>query len=231
MKKILSLFLLALPLFSCDKFKSDSSSSQAVTDDKEKIVYTIGQMYARRIDYLHLSKDESKTLLKGIKDWMMDHKSDVDINKTSMLVQGFIEERLMTASKVEKENGKKHLDEFVKKGGKLTASGLGYQITKEGSNVKPGPLDTVEVHYHGTFLDGSVFDSSLERKEKAKFPLDVVIKGWQEGIQLIGEGGEIKLVVPSDLAYGDRGSPPKIPGGSTLVFDVTLFKVIKKGKK
>lgn len=226
MQKVLVLLLMSLSLTSCD-----SITGKTITSEKDKVIYTIGQMYARRIDYLRLSKDESDVLLQGIRDWIKDQKSQVDFDHSRLLVQNFIEERISSGAKVEKDKGKAYLDTFVKKGGKLTPSGLAYEIVKPGSNVKPGPNDTVEVHYHGTFIDGSVFDSSVDRKEKATFPLDVVIKGWQEGLQLIGEGGEIKLVVPSELAYGDRGSTPKIPGGATLLFTITLFKVTKASNK
>ncbi len=226
MSKILFSLFMSLSLVSCNCEKNPSSTTNST--DKDKIIYTIGQMYARRIDYLRLDKNEVETLIKGAQDWLKNQKSDVDFEKTRPLVQNFIETRMSEGAKVEKEKGKKYLEEFLKKGGKLTSSGLAYEIVKPGSNVKPGPNDTVEVHYHGTFIDGTVFDSSVDRKEKANFPLDVVIKGWQEGMQLIGEGGEIKLVVPSDLAYGDRGSSPKIPGGATLLFDVTLFKITKR---
>jgi FKBP-type peptidyl-prolyl cis-trans isomerase FkpA len=84
----------------------------------------------------------------------------------------------------------------------------------------------VSVHYHGTLIDGTVFDSSRDRGKKVEFPLNRVIKGWTEGLQLIGEGGKIKLVIPADLAYGDAGAPPKIPGGATLIFEVELFEII-----
>ena len=225
MKKLIAFLLMGLTLISCDSITSKSPSSE-----KDKVIYTIGQMYARRIDYLRLDKAETEMLLQGARDWMKDQKSQVDFDQSRMMVQGFIEERMASGAKIEKEKGKTYIDSFVKGGAKLTPSGLAYQIIKPGSNVKAGANDTVEVHYHGTFIDGTVFDSSVDRKEKATFPLDVVIKGWQEGLQLIGEGGEIKLVVPSDLAYGDRGSSPKIPGGATLIFNVTLFKVSKASK-
>jgi len=226
MQKFFVFFLIGLGLISCENVTNKSPSSE-----KDKIIYTIGQMYARRIDYLRLDKDETEMLLQGARDWMKDQKSQVDFEQGRLMVQGFIEERMASGAKIEKEKGKAYIDAFVKKGGKLTASGLAYEIKKPGSNMKPGPSDTVEVHYHGTFIDGTVFDSSVDRKEKANFPLDVVIRGWQEGLQLIGEGGEIRLVVPSDLAYGDRGSSPKIPGGATLVFDIQLFKVSKTPKR
>ncbi len=208
-------------------FFACTHKEKPIVTDKEKVAYTIGQMYARRVDYLQLDKNEVEFLLRGVSDWMNHQKSEINFEENRMLVQRFIEEKMSTGTTQEKEKGKKYIEEFLKKGGKVTPSGLAYEIVKPGSNVKPGPNDTVEVHYHGTFLDGTVFDSSVDRKEKISFPLNAVIKGWTEGLQLIGEGGEIKLVVPSDLGYGDRGSVPKIPGGATLLFTVTLYKVTK----
>jgi FKBP-type peptidyl-prolyl cis-trans isomerase FkpA len=114
---------------------------------------------------------------------------------------------------------------------KKTKSGIGYKVLKPGTGAKPKSTDTVEVHYHGTLIDGKVFDSSVDRKKKISFPLNRVIKCWTEGMQLVGVGGKIRLVCPSDLAYGDQGAPPKIPGGSTLVFDVELFSIKDDAKK
>ena len=90
---------------------------------------------------------------------------------------------------------------------------------------KPGPTSKVTVHYHGTLTDGTVFDSSKQRGEPITFPLNGVIKGWQEGVSMLSKGGKATLVIPSDLAYGDQGSPPVIPPGATLVFDVELIEV------
>ncbi|MBI2601843.1 MAG: FKBP-type peptidyl-prolyl cis-trans isomerase [Deltaproteobacteria bacterium] len=133
------------------------------------------------------------------------------------------------SSQAEKDKGKKYVESFLKEDGvKSTTSGLAYKIVKAGSAKKPSPQDTVEVHYHGTLIDGKVFDSSVDRGEKISFPLNGVIPGWTEGLQLIGEGGEVRLVIPSELAYGDRGSPPVIPGGATLIFNVSLFRINPK---
>jgi FKBP-type peptidyl-prolyl cis-trans isomerase FkpA len=91
--------------------------------------------------------------------------------------------------------------------------------------IAPTKADTVEVHYEGKLIDGTVFDSSIARGEPISFPLSGVIAGWTEGLQLMREGGKAKLTSPSDLAYGPRGSPPKIPGGATLVFEVELLQI------
>src|SRR5690606_2851473 len=99
---------------------------------------------------------------------------------------------------------------------------------KEGTGKTPKETDKVEVHYHGTLTSGEVFDSSKDRGKTIEFPLNRVIKGWTEGLQLIKEGGQIRLVIPSELAYGEQGAPPKIPGGATLKFEVELFEVNPK---
>lgn len=114
----------------------------------------------------------------------------------------------------------------TKEGVLSTASGLQYQVLNQGSGtVHPKASDTVTVHYHGTLIDGTVFDSSVERGEPIAFPLDRVIKGWTEGVQLMVEGDKYRFFIPSELAYGNR-STGKIGGGSVLIFDVELLKII-----
>ncbi|KAL3904656.1 MAG: hypothetical protein SGARI_004830 [Bacillariaceae sp.] len=106
-----------------------------------------------------------------------------------------------------------------------TDSGLVYYSMKEGEGASPELSNTVECHYHGTLTDGTVFDSSVDRGQTISFPLGGVIKGWQEGLAMMKEGGKATLVIPSDLAYGDAGSGDTIPPGATLKFEVELFKV------
>ncbi|ABI39875.1 peptidylprolyl isomerase, FKBP-type [Shewanella sp. MR-4] len=113
----------------------------------------------------------------------------------------------------------------TQEGVKTTASGLQYQVLKQGTGtVHPKASDTVTVHYHGTLIDGTVFDSSVERGEPIAFPLNRVIPGWTEGVQLMVEGDKYRFFIPSELAYGNR-STGKIGGGSVLIFDVELLKV------
>ena len=106
-----------------------------------------------------------------------------------------------------------------------TKSGLQYKVLKDGTGKSPKASDTVTTHYKGTLVDGSTFDSSYDRNEPATFPVDGVIAGWTEALQLMKEGSKWQLVIPSDLAYGPQGRPPVIPANSTLVFEVELLKV------
>lgn len=125
------------------------------------------------------------------------------------------------------EKGKTYLAENAKKEGvKTTASGLQYKVLQEGTGKSPKATDTVLVHYRGTLLDGTEFDSSYKRKEPIEFPLNGVIAGWTEGVQLMKEGAKYQFVIPSDLAYGRRGTPGgPIGPDETLIFEVELLKV------
>lgn len=129
-----------------------------------------------------------------------------------------------------KEEGLKFLAENKKNPEvKETPSGLQYIVEKQGEGQRPGPEDEVTVHYTGKLLNGTVFDSSVNRGEPATFPLNRVIPGWTEGVQLMREGGKFTFFIPSDLAYGAQGIPNAIPPHSTLIFEVELLKVNKKG--
>ena len=112
----------------------------------------------------------------------------------------------------------------IREGVVVLSSGLQYEIMVEGSGAKPGPRDVVTTHYHGTLIDGSVFDSSVERRAPASFPLDRVISGWTEGLQLMSVGSKWKFFIPPNLAYGDRRIPG-IPANSTLIFEVELLDI------
>ena len=126
------------------------------------------------------------------------------------------------------EAGKKFLDDNAKRSGvKTTASGLQYEILKEGNGPKPAATDTVVVHYHGTTVEGKVFDSSVDRKKPATFPVNQVIPGWTEALQLMPVGSKWKLVIPAALAYGERGAGADIKPNSVLVFEVELLEIKK----
>ena len=124
--------------------------------------------------------------------------------------------------------GREFLEENAKNDSVVqTTSGLQYMVLKEGTGAKPGPTDKVTVHYTGKLIDGTVFDSSVEGGEPVTFPLDKVIPGWTEGLQLMSEGSKYRLFIPSELAYGSKGAGEQILPNSTLIFDVELIKVEK----
>lgn len=124
------------------------------------------------------------------------------------------------------EAGKKFLEENGKKAGiTTTASGLQYEVLRAGDGAKPGATSTVEVHYEGRLINGKIFDSSYERKETISFPLNRVIPGWTEGLQLMPIGSKYRLYIPSELGYGARGAGGDIPPHSALIFDVELISI------
>ena len=159
-----------------------------------------------------IEKEEIQTLLTNLEQTMKTKQQE------------------MAKQEAEKslEEGKKFLEENAKKEGvKTTESGIQYSVITEGSGEKPSATDTVEVHYKGTFLNGETFDSSYDRGQPAVFPLNRVIRGWTEGVQLMSVGSKYKFTIPSELAYGPTGNPPRIPGNSVLEFEIELLKIKK----
>lgn len=158
--------------------------------------------------------------------------------ETMQVIRAFLEtertkKEAEMAKKGEKnlEEGKKFLEENKKKEGVITLeSGLQYEVLKEGKGEKPALTDKVKCHYHGTLIDGTVFDSSVERGEPMEFPVNGVIKGWTEALQLMPVGSKWKLYVPAELAYGNRPAGEKILPNSALIFEVELLEIVKEKK-
>jgi FKBP-type peptidyl-prolyl cis-trans isomerase FkpA len=214
-----------LILTGCNQQKGGAPKA-SINSDEEKAFYTVGLMFGTRLKNLELQDGELAAIYQGLYDSAKGNKPKVDGAKFQKKVQEMFKNRIEAGSKKVKKSGETFITSFLKESGaKKTASGLAYKIIKQGSGKQPKATDVVEVHYHGTLTDGTVFDSSVDRKKKISFPLNRVIKGWTEGLQLLKVGGKIKLVIPSGLAYGDQGAPPKIPGGATLVFEVELFSI------
>lgn len=234
MTKILNVAVLASLLFAmgCKQGGGGAAANADLSNDDQKVFYTIGYSMAERMKNLNLSDKELGALTAGIRDAAKANAAKIKLEDYRPKVRALFESRMKAVAVKEKEAGKAYIEKFAKEAGvQKTATGLAYKITKEGTGANPKPTDVVEVHYHGTLINGEVFDSSKNRGKTVTFPLNQVIKGWTEGMQKVKEGGSIKLVIPAELAYGDNGAPPKIPGGATLTFDVELIKIVKKDDK
>ncbi len=227
MKKLALVPALALAVLAGCNSKPGDVSKIKLENDTDKTFYTMGTMLGSNLQRLELSEKELDVLYKGLKDAAMGKPAEVDAAQFQPKIQEMFKERMQKASEKEKKSGEDFMAKFLAEGAQKTASGLAYKVIKEGNGDAPKETDEVEVHYHGTLTNGTVFDSSVERGKTITFPLNRVIRGWTEGLQLVKPGGKIKLVIPADLGYGDAGAPPKIPGGATLVFEVELFKVVK----
>lgn len=198
-----------------------------VPNEDNKTYYAVGYILAQKFRKLKLNEKQVKVLSLGVENAALGESPLVSIDDYLPKVQR-IHQSIFTKgiSKV-KAKGMQYLEDYLlsNKSAKKTPSGLVYEVLEEGSGRSPNPTDIVEVHYHGTSIDGKVFDSSIARGKKIKFPLNRVIRGWTEGLQLMKEGGKARFIIPSELAYGDNGAPPSIKGGETLVFEVELYKV------
>ena len=204
-----------------------SADAPLATDD-DKTLYALGLSIARNIGTLELTEKEIAVVEQGFHDGALGKEPKVDLGTQGPKIQSFAKARLAKIGDSEKKEGATFLETAAKeKGVKKTASGLLYQEIKAGKGESPKAESKVKVHYHGTLRDGSVFDSSVERKDPATFALNQVIPCWTEGLQLMKVGGKSKLVCPSDLAYKDRGAPPKIKPGAPLVFEVELLEIVK----
>lgn len=199
-----------------------------LANDEQKTLYAVGVAISQSMSGLALSEAELEIVKAGIADGALQRPLKVDMQVYGSKIQQFAQSRSSIAAEKEKKAGAAFLAKAAAEpGAKKTASGAIVTQIKAGTGASPKSSDTVKVHYHGTLLDGTVFDSSVQRGQPATFPLTGVIKCWTEGVQEIKVGGKSRLVCPSDIAYGDRGSPPKIKPGATLVFEVELLEIVK----
>lgn len=195
---------------------------------KEDAFYFLGVSVGRRLqgDFF-LSPSELEQVVQGLKDASLGKTRAVDEQALAGQLAALAQDRRVSAAEEEKQKAAQFVAEAAAaKGAVQTESGIVIQELKEGSGASPSPTDTVKVHYHGTLRDGSVFDSSVERGTPAEFELNRVIPCWTEALQRMKVGGKSRIVCPADLAYGDRGAPPRIPGGAALVFEVELLDIV-----
>lgn len=210
-----------------------ASALDKLTTEKEKVSYMVGMDMANGLSTikddvdLNIVFEAIRTQIAGGKTLLTAEEAQAVRETFVKKLQAAQQAKTAALAKQNKEAGDKFLAaNKAKPGVKTTASGLQYQVMKEGTGKKPSAESTVKVHYSGTLLDGTKFDSSYDRGEPAQFPLNGVIKGWTEGLQLMSVGSKYKFFIPSDLAYGDRPSPGPIGPNSTLVFEVELIDIV-----
>ncbi|MBS1960423.1 MAG: FKBP-type peptidyl-prolyl cis-trans isomerase [Bdellovibrionales bacterium] len=228
MKKHLLVAALALTAFSCNQ----ESTNVDLSSDKAKVSYAIGQQIGHQLKSENVDVD-TKALSASIQDVIAGKESRISMDEMRAAMQKMQEGQSQKSSAegvANKEAGDKFLAANKSKTGvKTTASGLQYEVMTEGKGKSPKATDTVKVHYKGTLLDGKTFDSSYDRGEPVEFPLNGVIRGWTEGLQLMKVGGKTRFFIPADLAYGVQGRPG-IPPNSLLTFEVELLDIKKTGK-
>ena len=200
----------------------------------DKLSYALGLGIGQQLAQMGAQNISADDFAQAIKDVLEGHELQVSHREAQGIVQEYFQqqEKKMQATreeqgKLQKEAGEKFLAENKNKEGIVTLpSGLQYQVLKEGNGKKPTAKDTVMCHYEGTLIDGTIFDSSYQRGEPATFPLQQVIAGWTEGLQLMQEGAKYRFFIPYRLGYGAGGAGASIPPFAALVFDVELIQVV-----
>ena len=200
--------------------------------ETEKISYVLGLDIGNHLKGLQTDIDLD-IFLQGVKTSLQDKKPLITPEQSATIKKEFSQKMMAERAEknkkmagINKEEGEKFLVENkTKEGVKTTKSGLQYMVLEEGKGNKPKATDTVSVHYRGTLINGTEFDSSFKRGQPAKFPLNRVIPGWTEGLQLMSEGSKYRFFIPSNLAYGESGTGPMIGPNATLIFDVELLTI------
>ena len=227
MKKLLFFCFLSVFILSCEKIRNWQSKLVSLETEDDKTSYMLGYALSGNLKKQNL---QINTQAFGVKDGFNNKPSALQPEDMEKINNQMQKKVLMKQQKKEGEkskmDGQKFLEENKNKEGiKVTESGLQYEVLSEGKGKSPTNTDTVEVHYRGTLIDGTEFDSSYKRNSSISFPLNGVIKGWTEGLQLMKEGAKYKFYIPPELAYGERGAGDSIPPNSTLIFEVELLKV------
>lgn len=212
-----------------------SKTNVSLKSDVDSVSYAIGVStglgYKENLKTLPGGEANVDALIAGFIQAIKGDSTKMNMEQAREYMQKYFVEASAKEANKTKEEGEKFLAENKKKSGVITTeSGLQYQVITEGTGAKPTAEDHVKVHYTGTLLDGTKFDSSVDRGEPAEFPVSQVIKGWTEGLQLMPVGSKYIFWIPSDLAYGDRGAGQMIKPNSTLKFEVELLEIVKDDK-
>lgn len=217
--------LVGLVLAGCDS----QTSEVALETPAQKASYGIGLNMGKSLAQEGMDDLDSKAVAQGIEDAIAKKEQrlkDEELIEAFAFLQKRAEERMVEMNEESSKAGKKFLEENAKRDGVVTtASGLQYEVVKKADGAQPKATDVVTVHYEGKLTDGSVFDSSVERGSPIDLPVNGVIPGWVEALQLMHVGEKYKLYIPSELAYGDQSPTPAIPANSVLVFDLELIAI------
>jgi FKBP-type peptidyl-prolyl cis-trans isomerase len=190
-----------------------------LNNDDNKALYALGQLLSQRLAQLELTPEELQVIVVGMEDGVFKREPRIVLGEHQAAIDGFFTARYARMVT-------KFLETAAAKPGAIkTPTGMVYIEGEAGTGESPSATDTVKLHYHGTLPDGTVFDSSVQRGDPASFQLDKVIPCFSEGLQRMNVGGSAQLFCPPELAYGERGAPPRIPGGSALLFEVELIEI------
>lgn len=194
----------------------------------EKLSYALGMVIAHNLKGMGVSALDNAAFAQAVSDVMGGATTTMSDAEAQRTVSEFMQKQQAEAGKAVREAGEKFLAENAEKPGVVVLpSGLQYTVITEGTGAKPKATDRVKCHYEGTLTNGQVFDSSYRRGEPAVFPLNGVIAGWTEGVQLMAEGAKYRFFIPYHLVYGERGAGQSIPPYAALVFDVELIEIVK----
>lgn len=194
----------------------------------EKLSYALGMVIGHNLKGMGVNNLNADDFAAAVADILTGQTAKLDDTEAQQLVNNFLQKQQEAAGKAVREAGESFLAENAKKEGvTVLPSGLQYTVIKEGTGASPVATDRVKCHYEGTLPNGTVFDSSYRRGEPAVFPLNGVIAGWTEGVQLMKEGAKYRFFIPYQLAYGERGAGQAIPPYAALVFDVELLEIVK----
>ncbi len=231
--KMILLAAFIVGIIACNANANNDHKKVELKSEMDSISYLIGRSIGMNLKKDKLEEVNLEAFESGIKTSFGTSTDTLIRDEDSQkIMQAFFAKKEAELAKEREaaaagniEKGKKFLEENKKRDGvKETASGLQYEVLREGKGASPKATDKVKVHYHGTYIDGTVFDSSVDRGMPAEFPLNQVIAGWTEGVQLMKVGAKYKFYVPSNLAYGPQGRGD-IPGNSTLIFEVELLEI------
>ncbi|WP_114783321.1 FKBP-type peptidyl-prolyl cis-trans isomerase [Botryobacter ruber] len=212
------------------KSKKGAATTQTAPQNlTDSLSYAMGLSAGQFLKSMGAENLNYDMLNKAIAQTLKGDPTLFDISTAQGIMERFVQTSMQKKAVAEKEKAKQFLEQNKKKAGVTeTASGLQYEVLKEGNGPKPGPNDQVVVHYAGKLLNGEEFDSSYERGEPVTLGVSGVIPGWTEALQLMPVGSKWRLYIPSELAYGEQGAGRDIPGGATLIFDVELLEITGK---